>query len=574
MTTYFKQGIDVSGNVNLSGNIIIGGDTYQGDSSGDAVIIAADISSNLTPDASGMYNIGTIDKRWNRINAASMDLTDTATINKMTFSTTGALEEALITTTSGDLQLHAAEDIALYPAGNIWISQGTKLIFEGTVPDDFEIKLQATSATADHDLILPDEDGTLATRGWVETNAISDGFTWTTSGDNDQYRTSTGWYERSTGNSVVRSIQFTPDGLLEVELATFSPVVSASGQSLAWDEPATEFTVSVDNPSDFPTRYIDSVYGIVSNGLVDNVIGDYTAGSKSATPAGGIDWTQTFNTNATATIQSSVSSASGNTLGGNAAAEIQFADESGVLWSETASVNFTWQNIDAYINFDNLSGKNFLGKYTGVGYTAGYSGISNPSNVTQFLIGAAPSVGTVSNASGNGTLTFANALHKNNNSGRAITLTTVFNRPVEVSGVSYDVVLQPSDTTISASFTYPSFYYWTQDISTVPTRDDVVNGDDFDVAVIEVGNQTTNISTTINNSSTSPRAFWFAVRSSVSQPTVFQTGPSSALLSDVGVTTGNTVTLQPDAPESGYVAEQYTLYGITLQPGNTYVRIN
>jgi len=61
-----------------------------------------------------------------------------------------------------DLELKSDTDIALYPADHIWISQGTKLIFEGTVPDDFEAKLQATSVTADRDIILPDASGTLA----------------------------------------------------------------------------------------------------------------------------------------------------------------------------------------------------------------------------------------------------------------------------------------------------------------------------------------------------------------------------------------------------------------------------
>ena len=70
-----------------------------------------------------------------------------------------------------DLEISSDTDIALYPADHIWISQGTKLIFEGTVPDDFEIKIQATSVTADRDVILPDSSGTLATEEWVTANS-------------------------------------------------------------------------------------------------------------------------------------------------------------------------------------------------------------------------------------------------------------------------------------------------------------------------------------------------------------------------------------------------------------------
>jgi hypothetical protein len=39
-----------------------------------------------------------------------------------------------------DLELRGDQDIVFYPTDNIWISQGTKLIFEGTVPDDHEQK--------------------------------------------------------------------------------------------------------------------------------------------------------------------------------------------------------------------------------------------------------------------------------------------------------------------------------------------------------------------------------------------------------------------------------------------------
>jgi len=72
---------------------------------------------------------------------------------------------------AGSTQLASASgtDIALYPDQNVWIKEGTKLIFEGTTPDDFEAKLQATTVTADRDLILPDEDGTLATQAYVTT---------------------------------------------------------------------------------------------------------------------------------------------------------------------------------------------------------------------------------------------------------------------------------------------------------------------------------------------------------------------------------------------------------------------
>ena len=74
-----------------------------------------------------------------------------------------------------ELVLKADQNISLYPQENIWISQGTKLIFEGTAPDEFEAKLQATSVTADRDIILPDSDGTIATQEWVNLQGFGGG---------------------------------------------------------------------------------------------------------------------------------------------------------------------------------------------------------------------------------------------------------------------------------------------------------------------------------------------------------------------------------------------------------------
>ena len=150
MSTKFKQGLDVSGNIQLTGNITAGGNVTLGDADTDSVTISADITSNIVPDVDVTYNLGSSTKTWrevftSKVNSAAGD----------------------------DLDLHSGSDIALYPTGNIWIKQDTKLIFEGTVPDDHEIKLQALSATADRDVILPDEDGTLATREWVDAQTLA-----------------------------------------------------------------------------------------------------------------------------------------------------------------------------------------------------------------------------------------------------------------------------------------------------------------------------------------------------------------------------------------------------------------
>jgi hypothetical protein len=217
-----------------------------------------------------------------------------------------------------------------------------------------------------------------------------------------------------------------------------------------------------------------------------------------------------------------------------------------------------------------LSGKNFLQYYTTLDYSVSISGISNPDNYTTVVI---PTGGFVSNTNGSGTMTFDVGLHKDNDSDRNLFVETIFQRPATVTGEEYSASKDIMLDEFNPSFTYPSFYAWTVDTTVAPERPDVVSDFDFASDVVELGHHTKSISTFINNTADVPRAFWFGVRSSASQPTVFQTGPSATLLSDVNITSGYSVSLQPDNPIADYVAEEYTLYGITLQSGSTYVRI-
>ena len=181
MTTYFKQGLDVTGNVNLTGNITVGGDQNFGDANTDSITFTADITSNIVPDVSNTYDLGLTGQRWRTLYGKDLNLdgngeiTGNLTVDGTLSTTTGNLDidgngdisgnlnvDGILSSTSGDLQIQAPANIALYPTDNIWISQGTKLIFEGTSPDDFEVKLQATTVTADRDIIFPDAAGTVA----------------------------------------------------------------------------------------------------------------------------------------------------------------------------------------------------------------------------------------------------------------------------------------------------------------------------------------------------------------------------------------------------------------------------
>jgi hypothetical protein len=232
------------------------------------------------------------------------------------------------------------------------------------------------------------------------------------------------------------------------------------------------------------------------------------------------------------------------------------------------------------IGITGLTGKTFLQSYTSASYTPSVTNISNTSNRT-FAITATN--GNLSSSTAAGTFTFTTPIHKTNASSTttSVSLTTTLNRPLNVTGTNYSVALGPTESTrinTSASFTYPSFWMWTAGTGTLPTRADIVNDSGsggFESAVTQLADQVKVLSTqAINNTDSNPRAFWFAVRASASQPTSFKTGASAGLLSDVSVVDGGTIALQPDTPPAGYVAENYRIWGITLQPGTTYVSIS
>jgi len=464
------------------------------------------------------------------------------------------LSNGVVTSTSGggSYQLLDNRDVEYKSIKNNELDSDSILIFN---KEDRKFKVESLSDALDR----------LGVGAGTGSGAEHPYFGWVTSGDDDQFRTTSSFFEDSA-EYTIRSVSFV-DNQLQVELANFSPVVAASGQSLAWDQPASQFSVTVENPDDFTDRYISAVSLIDNATGVHDSVSAYTTTGATPTPAGGVDWTQTFTVNDSAEIYSNGTGLSG----GSASARISFEEDDGTIWGDNRpTINYNWQNANGSVNFANLSGKNFLENYTTVNYNVSITGLNDNNNAT---VTVSPTAGTLSNTSGSGTMTFATPLHKNNNNGRAVDLEVIFSRPEGVTGTAYTAIDSDNDNVITASFTYPSFYIFTVDNATPPTLSDIVSGNDFSSSVTELGNQSKNLSTTITNSAADPQCFWFCIRSTTSQPTVLQTGPSEALLSDVNYTSGYTVDLEPDSAAVDYLSEEYTLYGITLQPGDTYVRI-
>jgi hypothetical protein len=383
----------------------------------------------------------------------------------------------------------------------------------------------------------------------------------------------------------IRSISLTANGLLEIVLASFSPTFTAAASpsaSLNWDVPATGFTVNVTNPADYTSEYIDAVASIAAVGgtSVYATLAGYSAASKSDTPAGGISWTQAFTTAGSSYIRSASTSEAGGSASGRLAFTYNAGAGSLAYTGTPATVDFSvsWETPAASISLAALTGKTFLDTYTGSSFTPAITNIGNVASNCVYTVSATNATNPGVKAAGDHAITFTTPIHKTNASATTtkVSLSAKISRPSTVTGTAYEVTLATVDSATvntTASFTYPSFWRWTANKETIPTRADCVTANGFDATVTVLADQVKAFSQMVTNSEDSPRAFWFAVRASASQPASFKTGSSSSLLSDVTKVT-STVALAPDSAPDGYTAETYNLYGITLQPGQTYVSIS
>jgi hypothetical protein len=472
-------------------------------------------------------------------------------------------------------------------------SAGTSIVLKGAVATVSDLNNILNPSVGDFYVVSSTGDGYVWDgTNWVNTGQIQGpagftgsqgiiGFTgsagtgnlvFTVDGDR---RILTGYIDNNE-EVPVRTAELT-SGAFILNLAAFTPVLESNPLPLAmlnWDVACTGFTVLVENPTDFLTRYISSVESLNQlSGNVYLIVDDYTTTGPSPTPAAGVSWNQTFNTNSTAYIRS----ASTTIQGGVASAEVNFNvtetdDLTETLYTTSKAIwSVVWNTPTVAINMTNLTGNTFLRSYLQTNYNITVTGIFNPS---VYSLAVTPTGGTVTNVSGNGQIIFSQPVHKNNtNQSIAVSVTSTFTRPLAVTGLEYTAELTAQDNSISFTFTYPSIWLFTDSVNNPPLRTNIVSNDNFTVGVTVLGNQTKNFSAFVNNTETVPQVFWFGVRASVTQPTVFQTGASASLLSDVVFVT-NSVNLAPDNPAVDYIPEPYTLYGIILQPGNTYVNIS
>ena len=95
----------VNGNIHATGNIRADGNITIGDSDTDSITINADITSNLTPDVSDTYNLGSPTKRWNEAYANNLtvdNLTLSGNITVQGLNLTARPGKVIYVATNGD----------------------------------------------------------------------------------------------------------------------------------------------------------------------------------------------------------------------------------------------------------------------------------------------------------------------------------------------------------------------------------------------------------------------------------------------------------------------------------------
>ena len=405
-------------------------------------------------------------------------------------------------------------------------------------------------------------------------------FQWTTSGTGNEYRTADTWRENEQ-TYVIREVRFV-NGKLRVELASFSPGLTAYGQSLQWDEPATQWSVYVNNPADFVDMWIEDVESITGTTGVWSSFNNFTPGTKSATAAGGVDWSQNF-TMGTGFIRSN---ATNGTAGGSASAEVGFTVNDGSATSthsDTASVTFSWQNAGVNLSVASGNGNYWFQPYDQTTYRLNVSNVSNLSNVSHSVT---VNPGSASTATSNANINyyFISFPVWQNSTDRIVTAQTTFTRPASVTGTSYTAVVNNSASFVG-NWNYPSFYKWYADPTATILNDELIvdngtksspsaaqpKGFDSEVNILSTSGSRS-VDQIINNPASVPQTFTFFHRASLGTSTTFKTGADASLLADVAPTSTGTINLYHNEDQAAS-QESFNWYKITLQPGDTYVRI-
>ena len=136
----------VNGNIHATGNIRADGNITIGDADTDSITINADITSNLTPDVSDTYNLGSPTKRWDNIYANNLtvdNLTLSGNITVQGLDLTARPGKVIYVATNGDDSnsgTHQNDPYAtIEQALSVAVASDHIYIYPGTYTEDFPL---------------------------------------------------------------------------------------------------------------------------------------------------------------------------------------------------------------------------------------------------------------------------------------------------------------------------------------------------------------------------------------------------------------------------------------------------
>jgi hypothetical protein len=192
---------NVYGNIHATGSITADGDITIGDANTDNIVFNADIASNLLPNTTDYYNLGTADKRWNNVYAntvhAGTITTDILVVNGVSLSTyQGNIYYVSANGLDTNVGKHPNDTFAtVKKALTVAVSGDTVFIYPGvyteifplTIPVGVVVKgeslrsvtIQPTSGTVDKDVFLLNGETTvedITISGFRFNNANNTGY--------------------------------------------------------------------------------------------------------------------------------------------------------------------------------------------------------------------------------------------------------------------------------------------------------------------------------------------------------------------------------------------------------------
>jgi hypothetical protein len=123
-TTTVLGDLQVDGNTEIIGNLTIGGNLTLGNQDTDTITVTADFTSDLVPDVTNTYDLGTVSKQWQSVFANSINFTE---IDNGTIKISGNVIETIVADT--DLELKPAADgrVVINSTTALRIPKGTEV---------------------------------------------------------------------------------------------------------------------------------------------------------------------------------------------------------------------------------------------------------------------------------------------------------------------------------------------------------------------------------------------------------------------------------------------------------------